>query len=96
MKKGNKQTFDKNCPVSLLPIFGKVFEGLIYNSIFEIFIENELISSNQSDFRPGDSCLNQLLSTAQIYKSSDDGYDVRGIFFDISKAFDNVSQNGLF
>ena len=82
--------------MSLLPIFGKAFERLIYNSIFKIFIENKLISSNQSDFKPGDSCLNQLLSTTQIYKSSDDGYDVRGIFFDISKAFDNVWQNGLF
>ena len=75
--------------MSLLPVCGKIFERLIYNSLFEFFIGNELISSNQSGFKAGDSCINQLLSiTHEIYKSIDDGYEVRGVFFDISKAFD--------
>ena len=83
-------------PVSLLPICGKIFERLIYNSLFEFFISNKLISSNQSGFKPGDSCINQLLSiTHEIYKSFDDRYEVRGIFIDISKAFDKVWHNGL-
>ena len=46
-------------------------------------------SANQSGFKPGDSCINQLLSiTHNIYKSFDDGYEVRRAFLDISKAFD--------
>ena len=54
--------------VSLLPICGKVFESLIYNSLFEYFIENDLISPNQSSFKPGDTCTNQLISiTIEIY-----------------------------
>ena len=82
--------------MSLLPICGKIFERLIYNSLFEFFISNKLISSNQSGFKPGDSCINQLLSiTHEIYKSFDDRYEVRGIFIDISKAFDKVWHNGL-
>ena len=82
--------------MSLLPICGKIFERLIYNSLFEFFIANELISSNHSGFKPGDSCINQLLSiTHEIYKSFDDGYEVRGVFLDISKAFDKVWHNGL-
>ena len=95
-KKGNKQTLENYRPVSLLPICGKIFERLIYNSLFEFFIANELISSNHSGFKPGDSCINQLLSiTHEIYKSFDDGYEVRGVFLDISKAFDKVWHNGL-
>ena len=47
------------------------------------FIANELISSNQSGFKPGDSCINH------------DEYEVRGNFLDISKAFDKVWHNGL-
>ena len=83
-------------PVSLLPIGGKIFERLICNSLFEFFIANELISSNQAGFKPGDSCINQLLSiTHEIYKSFDDGYEVRGVFLYISKAFDKVWHNGL-
>ena len=60
------------------------------------FIENELISPNQSGFKPGDSCINQLLAiTHEIYKSFDDGFEVRGVFLDISKAFDKVWHEGL-
>ena len=95
-KKGNKQTLENYRPVSLLPICSKIFERLIYNSLFEFFIANELISSNQFGFKPGDSCINQLLSiTHEIYKSFDDGYEVRGVFLDISKVFDKVWHNGL-
>ena len=57
-KKGNKQTLENYRPVSLFPIYGKIFEHLIYNSLFEFFIANELISSNQSGFKAGDSCIN--------------------------------------
>ena len=95
-KKGNKKTLENYRPVSLLPICGKIFERLFYNSLFEFFIANELISSNRSGFKPGDSCINELLSiTHEIYKSFDDGYEVRGVFLDISKAFDKVWHNGL-
>ena len=62
----------------------------------EFFTENNLISPNQSGFKPGDSCINQLLSiTHEIYKSFDDGLEVGGIFLDISKAFDKVWHQGL-
>ena len=95
-KKSDKQILKNYWPVSLLPICGKVFERLIYNSLFEYFIENDLISPNQSGFKPGDSCTNQLISiTHEIYQSFDDGFEVRGVFLDISKAFDKVWHNGL-
>ena len=45
-KKSDKQILKNYWPVSLLPICGKVFERLIYNSLFEYFIENDLISPN--------------------------------------------------
>ena len=66
-----------------------MFERLIYYEMFTFFIESNLIS--QSGFRPGDACVNQLLAiTHKIYKSFDEGFEVRGVFLDISKAFDKV------
>ena len=40
--------------------------------------------------------MNQLLSiTHEIYQSFDDGFEVRGVFVDISKTFDKVWYEGL-
>ena len=59
--------------------------------MFEFFIRNDLISQNQSDFKPDDSCINQLLAiTHEIYKSFNACLDVRAVFLEISKAFDKV------
>ena len=62
---------------------------------FTLFHSNHLISTNQSGFKPGDSRINQVLTiTHGIYASFDEGYEVRGVFFDISKAF-KVWHEGL-
>ena len=89
--KCDKQILKNYRTVSLLPICGKFFEHLKQNRLFEYFIENDLISHNQSGFKPRDSCGNQLISiTHDIYQSFDDGFEVRGVFLDITKAFDKV------
>ena len=62
------------------------------NEMFNIFIVNELISSSQSCFKPGDFCVNQLLPiTHEIYKPFDEGHEVRGVFLDILKAVTKCS-----
>ena len=95
-KKGDKQTLKNYRPVSLLPICGKILERLVFNEMFEFFIENRLISSSQSGFKPGDSCINLLLSiTHEIYSYFDEGLEVRSGFLDISKAFDKMWHNGI-
>ena len=95
-KKNNKQLIENYRLISLLPVCGKILEWTIYNKMFECFSENELTSHNQSGFRPGDSCINQLLRiTHDIYQSLDDGLETRGVFLDISKAFDKVWHEGL-
>ena len=95
-KKGGKQLLKNYRPISLLPITGKILERLLYDTMFEFFTKNNLISDNQSGFKPGDSCVNQLLSiTHEIYQSFDDNLEVRAVFLDISKAFDKVWHKGL-
>ena len=51
-KKNNKQYLKNYRPISLLPIRGKIFEKLIFNEMLKFFIENELISPNQSGYKP--------------------------------------------
>ena len=73
--------------------------------MFEFFVENKLISSSQSDFKPGNSCINQLLPiTHERYSSFDESLEAISVLIDISKAFDKVwhddiifklTQNGI-
>ena len=61
-KKNNKQELKNYRPISLLPVSSKIFERLLYDSMFKFFTENDLISLKQCGFKPGDFCVNQLLS----------------------------------
>ena len=62
-KKGDKQILKIYRPVSLLPFCGKILERLMFNEMLEFFIENKLIYSGQSGFKPGDSCISQSTSS---------------------------------
>ena len=80
-------------PISLLPIYGKIFERVTFKDLFNYPHKNELFTKCHSGFLPGDSCISQLLSIVHDINSSfdcDPTLDVRGIFLDISKAFDKV------
>ena len=60
------------------------------------FIINHLVSTNQTGFKPGGSCINQLLSIIHgIYAWLDEGYESLGVFLDISKTFHKVWYEGL-
>ena len=88
--------FKKLPPCISLPICGNFFEKLIFNEMFRFFIENKLSSPNQLGSKPGDSCTNQLSAiTHEIYRSFDKGFEVEGVFLDISKAFYKVWHKGL-
>ena len=91
-KKGDHQCVKNYRLVSLLPVFSKMFERLI----FKHFWDNNLFSPIQSGFKESDSCINQLITIIhEIFKGFDDGLEIRGVFLDISKAFDKVWHEGL-
>ena len=82
----------------MLPICGKIFERLIFNSLYEYVEENKLLSIHQSGFQSNNSYVNQLLSIVHnLYKGSDayPTLETRGVFLDMSKTFDKVWHQGL-
>ena len=67
-KKGDKQILNNYEPVSLSPICSKLFEKIIFDTVFQHLTINKLLNPNQSGFTPGDSCIHQLISiTHEIY-----------------------------
>ena len=60
-KKENKQNAKNYRPISLLPLFSKIFEKILFSKMYNYFNSNNLITKNQSGFRPNDSVTNQLI-----------------------------------
>ena len=77
----------------MLPICGKIFERLIFNSLYEYVEENKLLSMHQCGFLSNYSCVNQLLSVVHNLYQDFDAYPTlktRGVFLDMSKAFNEI------
>ena len=97
-KKNDKQLLKNYRPISLLPLCGKVFEKIVFEQLFSYLQANNLITDNQSGFKPGDSTTNQLVFLVnEIHECFEDkrSIDLRAVFLDISKAFDKVWHEGL-
>ena len=94
-KKEDKVLIKNHCVISLVPIFGKISEKVIYNSLFNNFLSNKFFTQFQSSFPPGDSCIAQLLLMIhEIHTAFDHNptVDVRHVFLDISKALTNFGM----
>ena len=71
-------------------------EKIVHKHVFNFLNANSVITSLQSGFVPGDSTVNQLIDIYNTFsKAVDDGLEVKAIFCDISKAFDQVWHKGL-
>ena len=63
-KKLSKQVVNNYRPISLLSIFSKLLEKIIFQNLYRHFHHNELLTPKQSGFRPGDSCV--IISLFQL------------------------------
>ena len=90
-KAGDRTDASNYRPISLLPLFSKVFEKVIYNKVFNHI--KPFIDENQHGFVSGRSTATNLLSYTQYISSIvDKGGQVDSIYLDFSKAFDSVNH----
>ena len=83
-------------PISLLSIYSKIFEKLIYSRVYAYLVKYDLIYSRQFGFRSNHSCNHAIISlTEYVKKLLDDGEIVCGVFVDLEKAFDTVHHDIL-
>ena len=79
----------------MLPIFGKIFQKVVFNRIYNFFSNGRLLNPKQFGLRTSGSCINQLFAiTHEIFESFDcnPSLEVRSNFLDICKAFNKVLQ----
>ena len=95
-KEESKQIVKNYRLISILSLFAKIFERILFSNMYNHLISNNLLTKNQSGFRPGDSVANQLIFLVdKMHSSLDINLEVRSVFLDMSKAFDKVWHEGL-
>ena len=83
-------------PVSVLPIFSKIFEKLMYDRVLEFINENNILHKLQFGFRKDHSTsIALMILVDKISKAMHEGEYVLGVFIDFSKAFDTVNHDIL-
>ena len=94
--KGSKQSFDCYRPISIIPIFGKIFEKVIYNRLYNFFTSQNLINPRQFGFRKGHSTSHALNYSVNFLNNAiSKAKHTIGIFIDLSKAFDTIDHTKL-
>ena len=93
-KSGDRCHANNYRPISLLPLFSKVFEKVVLTSIQSHVYS--AISNHQHGFIPGRStATNLILYTDFISKEINSGRQVDAVYLDFSKVFDSVDHSLL-
>lgn len=93
-KNGNKDLIVNYRPISILPVFGKVFEQLLHPILSWHF--KQLISPNQHGFTKARSTATNLFSFMNAISTElDKRLSVDAVYTDFSKAFDRVNHQIL-
>ena len=83
-------------PVSLTCIPCKIFEHVLYSSIYKYLEANSILCAPQHGFRKNCSCETQFVTTIHdIATHLNSGNQVDVLFLDFSKAFDKVPHKRL-
>ena len=94
-KKGSRKNPVNYRPISLTSIPCKIFEHIIYSSVYKHLENNGILCDSQHGFRKNRSCEKQLITTLHdLAYRLNSGEQVNVLFLDFSKAFDKVPHTG--
>ena len=95
-KKGCPMTASNYRPISLLSIFSKITEKLMYKRLYNFLEIHKVLYHLQFGFPASHSVNHALISMTQSIKNSLDNKKFGcGIFLDLQKAFDTVNHQIL-
>ena len=96
-KSADSTLFSNYRPVSVLPLFSKILERLMYTRLLSFLNKHKVLYLYQFGFRSFHSPnLALILLVDKISQALENGEYVLGLFLDFSKAFDTVNHDILY
>ena len=92
-KKGDVSFLSNYRPISLLPTLPKIFERVIYNQLYNYFVNNSLLTEHQFGFRAIHSTGLATIRLVDYINKEIDFFKHTpvNIYLDLSKAFDTIN-----
>jgi hypothetical protein len=95
-KGGLNYLFTNYRPISILPVFSKVLEKIMFNRISSFIEKMSIIYKYQFGFRNMySSYMAMIVLKEKVSRALEKGENITGVFLDFSKAFDTVDHNIL-
>ena len=95
-KSGNQALVSNYRPITLLSVFHKIMEKLMFTRLVNFLDKHSILDDNQFGFRSERSTTQaSMLITDKIQRAIDNKLYSCGIFLDLSKAFDTVDHSIL-
>lgn len=96
-KDGNQLIASNYRPISILPVFSKIFESILCDRINCFITQNKIIHSNQFGFQKNSGTLSATSTLIDLLQTK---LDIKGniaccVFIDLRNAFDTVPHNLL-
>ena len=83
-------------PISLLSVFDKLLEKLMYARLYSFLLKHNILFKYQFGFRAGSSTSLAIIEIVdKLRESIDKGENVIGLYCDLTKAFDTVNHDIL-
>lgn len=96
LKSGDGLSVDKYRPISLLPVFSKIFEKVMADQLRVFLCTNKILAKEQFGFQKDISTIDAIFEmTDFIAEALDNNENVMTVLLDLSKAFDHVKHDVL-
>ena len=92
-KSGDHSDVGNYRPISILPIFAKIFEKVIYAQLYDYIKKRNVLNRCQYGFQSRISTTHAIVNhLSYLYEKLEQNYSVISIFLDFRKAFDCVDH----